>query len=144
MSSMAQDAIEMGIDPIIAPDGRTWCESSYNQSATSRELWGNLQDGCRNISYSDYHVINDDESEYEIGDIVKLNSSDVLMTIKSIDNDILTCRWFDKNGILRCSTFNILEINIVKKTKEKQQEIHSTPEQSLPSIDDYDEDTLPF
>lgn len=66
-----------------------------------------------------YNEVNTDnlDVEFDIGDIVKLNSSDVLMTIKSIDDDMLTCRWFDKNDTLRSSTFNILEINIVEKTQ---------------------------
>ena len=96
---------------------------------------------------------NDEEDEYDsnnldvefnIGDTVNLNSSDVLMTIKSIDGDMLTCRWFDKNDILQNSTFNILEISMVEKIQEKQQSVvYSAPKQSLPTID-IDEDEIPF
>lgn len=54
---------------------------------------------------------------FDIGDIVKLNSSDVLMTIKSIDNDILECRWFDKNDNIQSEKFNIVEVNLVDKVE---------------------------
>jgi len=57
------------------------------------------------------------EVEFHIGDIVKLNSSDVLMTIKSIDNDILECRWFDKNDNIQNEKFNTIEISLVDKVE---------------------------
>lgn len=83
------------------------------------------------------------DAEFDIGDTVNLNSSDVLMTIQSIDDDILTCRWFDKNDILQNSTFNILEISIVEKIEEKQQQAYSALKQSIQIID-IDEDEIPF
>lgn len=84
--------------------------------------------------YEDMEENDNLEVEFDIGDTVKLNSSDVLLTIKSIDDDILTCRWFDKNDILQSNTFNILEISLVEKIQAKQ---------SVPIID-IDEDEIPF
>ncbi len=102
--------------------------------------------GFSNDSYNDKQndYNNEDDSnnldvEFNIGDTVSLNSSDVLMTIQSINNDILSCRWFDKNDILQNSTFNISEINI----KEKQQQVYLTTNQSVSTID-VDEDEIPF
>ena len=68
MGSMAQDAIDFGLDPVVGPDGREWCDSSYGQSSTSREIWGNLKGECgggyngrSETSYSD------DNADYEAG-----------------------------------------------------------------------------
>lgn len=106
--------------------------------------------GFSDDSYNDEEdeYDNEDDSnnidvEFDIGDTVNLNSSDVLMTIKSIDDDMLTCRWFDKNDTLQSSTFNILEIIIVEKIQEKQQQVYSAPKQSVLTID-IDEDEIPF
>ena len=119
-------------------------------------MGGHDEDGLPNFMSKPGFIddsYNDEEDEYDsnnldvefnIGDTVNLNSSDVLMTIKSIDGDMLTCRWFDKNDILQNSTFNILEISMVEKIQEKQQSVvYSAPKQSLPTID-IDEDEIPF
>jgi len=66
-------------------------------------------------SYYDENNYNDLEVNFKVGDTVKLNSSDMPMTIKSIDNDMLTCRWFDKNYILQSEEFGALEINLIDK-----------------------------
>ena len=66
MSSMAQDAISYGLDPVIAPDGQEWCNSSYGQSSVSREIWGDLQSGCSTQERSDY---GDDDSYDDEGDV---------------------------------------------------------------------------
>ena len=44
MSSMAQDAVDMGLDPEIAPDGREWCDSIYGRPAINKEIWGEIDD----------------------------------------------------------------------------------------------------
>lgn len=43
MSSMAWDAMQMGLDPVMGPDGREWCESSYRRPAINREIFGNYE-----------------------------------------------------------------------------------------------------
>lgn len=56
--SMAQDAIAMGLDLTIAPDGRLWEESSYNRPAINREIWGEngyRYDPSKLDLYSDYN-----------------------------------------------------------------------------------------
>ena len=44
MSSMAQYAIDMGLDLVIAPDGREWCDSIYERPAINKEIWGENDD----------------------------------------------------------------------------------------------------
>ena len=68
-------------------------------------------------SYDNKDENDNPEVGFDTGDIVKLNSSDILMTINGIDNDMLTCRWFDKNDTLQSSIFNILEISLVDKVE---------------------------
>jgi len=87
----------------------------------------------------------DIETEYNIGNTVRLQSGSPLMTIKEINNNILTCRWFD-NSKLFSETFNESEIYL-DNDKQKistlsHQEINIQKE-SLPTID-IDEDEIPF
>ncbi|HIP26983.1 MAG TPA: DUF2158 domain-containing protein [Flavobacteriaceae bacterium] len=81
------------------------------------------------------------EVEFEVGDIVKLNSCDVLMTIKNIDKNILTCRWFDKNDNIQNDKFNVAEISLVDKIENHQDS--SGSKNSIPEIN-IDEDEIPF
>jgi len=87
----------------------------------------------------------DIETEYNIGNTVRLQSGSPLMTIKEINNNILTCRWFD-NSKLFSETFNESEIyldnNKQKISTLSHQEINIQKE-SLPTID-IDEDEIPF
>lgn len=46
---MAWDAMQMGLDPIVGPDGREWCESSYKRPAVNKEIFGD--DVCENGNY---------------------------------------------------------------------------------------------
>jgi hypothetical protein len=65
MGSMAQDAISFGLDPVVAPDGKSWCDSSYSQSDISREIWGDLQNECTgsdNRYVEDFYDIEVDNS----------------------------------------------------------------------------------
>jgi len=41
---MAMQAIEMGLDECIAPDGREWCDSIYNRPDVNKEIWGDHDD----------------------------------------------------------------------------------------------------
>jgi len=87
----------------------------------------------------------DIETEYNIGNTVRLQSGSPLMTIKEINNNILTCRWFDNNKLFS-ETFNVSEIYL-DNDKQKistlsHQEINIQKE-SLPTID-IDEDEIPF
>ncbi|HFU75827.1 MAG TPA: hypothetical protein ENK66_06220 [Arcobacter sp.] len=68
-------------------------------------------------SYDTKDENNNLEVEFNVGDIVKLNSNDVLMTIRNIDIDILECRWFDKNDNIQSEKFNVLEISLVDKVE---------------------------
>ena len=87
----------------------------------------------------------DIETEYNIGNTVRLQSGSPLMTIKEINNNILTCRWFD-NSKLFSETFNESEIylddNKQKISTLSHQEIN-IQKQSVPTID-IDEDEIPF
>ncbi len=51
MSSMAQDAIEAGLDGFIAPDGREWCDSIYRRPPVNIEIWG--EDPCENVRFNE-------------------------------------------------------------------------------------------
>ena len=44
MSSMAQDVIDMGLDLVVGPDGREWCDSIYERPAINKEIWGEGDD----------------------------------------------------------------------------------------------------
>ena len=44
MSLMAQDAIDMGLDLVVGPDGREWCDSIYERPAINKEIWGEGDD----------------------------------------------------------------------------------------------------
>lgn len=103
MSSMVWDAYEMGITSELGgvPYDRFLCDTYED-------------------NYEEEYENDNLGVEFNIGDIVKLNSSDVLMTIKSIDNDILECRWFDKNDNIQNDKFNIAEIILVNKEKNYQ------------------------
>jgi len=98
------------------------------------------------------------ENIFEVGDIVKLNSNDdIIMTIHNTYDNIIICRWFDKNYILQSAKFNQLELNIVQKIsklnqkEENEQEddnslnkiLESTKDNIIPEID-IDEDEIPF
>ena len=47
MSSMAADAIEMGMDLCVGPDGREWSESIYRRPSINREVFGDDSDNDR-------------------------------------------------------------------------------------------------
>jgi len=122
-------------------------------------MGGHDEDGLPNFmsepGFSDdsYYDSNDEEENgydnkdennnlevvFDIGDIVKLNSSDVLMTIKNIDNDMLECRWFDKNNNIQNEKFNTLEIILVNKIKNNQ----DSSDNEVVEIN-IDEDEIPF
>jgi len=50
MSSMAWDAMQMGLDPTVGPDGREWCESNYKRPAINKEIFGGNE--CESNSYN--------------------------------------------------------------------------------------------
>ena len=62
MSSMAQDAIEMGLDECVAPDGREWCDSIYERPDINKEIWGKGDD-CENFQVNKISL--DGPREYE-------------------------------------------------------------------------------
>jgi uncharacterized protein YodC (DUF2158 family) len=99
-----------------------------------------FSDGGYGNPYFNYED-NNKEIEFNIGDVVKLNSSDVLMTVKNIDNDILECRWFDKNNNIQNEIFNIKEVTLANKIEDDKNSIEN--QDIIPSIDIGNED-IPF
>tara|TARA_R110002073_G_scaffold23737_3_gene80854 strand:- start:559 stop:873 length:315 start_codon:yes stop_codon:yes gene_type:complete len=45
MTSFAQEAMEMGLDPAAGPDGREWEESIYKRPSINKEIFGESDDG---------------------------------------------------------------------------------------------------
>jgi len=87
----------------------------------------------------------DYDTEFEIGDTVRLQSGGPLMTVKEINSQILTCRWFDKNNNLQSSEFNTDEVYF----EDNQQKENSNPQESFTKENsiseiDIDEDEIPF
>lgn len=108
---MIQDAIEMGLDPVIAPDHRLWEESSCTQSALNKELWGDLQDDYK-IDTTQGETSEMEQKEFKTGSIVMLNSSNIKMTVKNNRGlfDSFICRWFDNQNNLKTGEFNSWEL----------------------------------
>lgn len=40
MTSMAWEAMQMGLDPVCGPDGRLWEESLYKRPEANKDIWG--------------------------------------------------------------------------------------------------------
>ncbi len=51
-----------------------------------------------------------DDTQYDIGDTVRLKSGGTLMTIKEVNMETYVCRWFDKDHQLNSSEFHKYEI----------------------------------
>jgi len=131
MASMAQEAMEMGLDPEIAPDGLPWCMSACGQSDASREIWGDLKSDCDNTVS---HIIEGcDMTEFKIGDVVQLLSGGPNMTVCMVNGDEVSCRWF--NG----KTLNSALFNVNELKKEPMNQIHEdnppTPEIEIDDTD---------
>lgn len=75
----------------------------------------------------------DEDIEYEVGDIIRLNSGGPLMTIKEVNNKIITCRWFDKSDNLQNEEFNETEIVLANKVENYQNP--STSKNKIPDVD---------
>jgi len=45
--------------------------------------------------------------EFKVGDVVKLKSGGLKMTIESIDGNVVNCQWFDKDNALKYGYFNM-------------------------------------
>ena len=87
----------------------------------------------------------DIETEYNIGNTVRLQSGSPLMTIKESNNNILTCRWFDNNQ-LYSEIFNASEIyldDINQKVNTQNYQDINVKKEIVPTID-IDEDETPF
>lgn len=140
------EAMDQHIEVMEKMRKRLECDTGHSVSLDEivpdeawNEEFASWEEG--NGSYCDENDYNNFEVDFKVGDIVKLNSSDILMTIKSIDNDILTCRWFDKNDTLQSAIFNKTEIYLVNGLENNQNYIESETEISEIDID---EDEIPF
>ena len=71
--------------------------------------------GFGDYSYDDNEKDNYDTEEVnEIGDTVRLKSGGPLMTIEEVDDEVFTCRWFNKDNDLKSAQFykNEIEFDI--------------------------------
>jgi len=57
----------------------------------------------------------DPEAPFAIGDIVRLNSDRVHMTVHTVDGAKLVCRWHDDADDLLSDEFHPRELTIVRK-----------------------------
>ena len=136
MSSMVQDAYDMGLTTSLGGMPKS---SLYYDDYSSYDDENDYED------YDDEDIEESDDVKiiFEVGDIVKLNSNnDITMTIHDTHDDIIVCRWFDKNHILQSAEFNQLELNIIQKKLKLNQE-HNDSSNNIPEIN-IDEDEIPF
>lgn len=71
-----------------------------------------------NSSDEDY---DNEKNEYDIGNMVRLNSGGPLMTIEEIDDEVITCRWFDTDNNLHSSQFYKNEVKLdTENGKDKE------------------------
>lgn len=139
MSSMVQDAYDMGLTTSLGGMPKS---SLYYDDYPSYDEENDYED------YDEEYIEksnNDTEIIYEIGDVVKLNcSDDITMTINNVDNDVIMCRWFDKNHILQSANFNPIELDIIQKnSKLNQGQECNNSSNNIPKIN-IDEDEVPF
>jgi len=113
ISKYGTDGIDMEIDP----------DEAWDEEIKS---WAGRDD----VEFSSYDI----EIEYEIGDIIRLNSGGPLMTIQNINNNTFICRWFDKNNTLQSEKFNILEIKLFNQFEDNDSFIN----------EEMDENEIPF
>ena len=100
-------------------------------------------------SYSNSEYVDtydeDYNTEFKIGDTVRLQSGGPLMTVKKISNQILICRWFNNNNNLQSSRFHRNEVYF---ENHQQQEINKLQESFIKENSfleiDIDEDEIPF
>lgn len=78
--SMAADAIAMGLDMVVGPDGREWSESAYVRPRINRELWGDFDDDDDCISFHGKKISLDLDDYY--------GSDDKYQNLSNYDNKI--------------------------------------------------------
>jgi len=125
MSSMVQDAYDMGLTTSLGGMPKS------------------------SLYYDDYSSYDDEENNdvkiiFEVGDIVKLNSNDnITMTVHDAYDDMVVCRWFDKNHILQSAEFNKLELDMIQKNLQSNQEYNKSSNNTS-EIDIDEKDFSPF
>lgn len=125
MSSMVQDAYDMGITTSL---GGMPVDSLYDDG----------DDYTYNDSSDDDYT--DEEVECEVGDTVRLNSGGPLMTIKEVDDDVITCRWFNTENDLKNAQFNKDEVNFDTDDNEEISSYSCDECNWVGSEDELDED----
>lgn len=83
--SMAADAIAMGLDMVVGPDGREWSESMYARPRINKELWGDFDDDDDYIPFRRKKISLDLDGYYGNDDECQ-NSSDYDNKISIIEN----------------------------------------------------------
>ena len=103
MSSMVQDAYDMGITTSLGgmPRDSFYENDDYDSS---------------DDNYDNYD--SSDDEKYEIGNTVRLNSGGPLMTIEEIDDEVITCRWFNTENDLKSAQFYKNEVTFATDDEE--------------------------
>ena len=94
-----------------------------------------------------WHECGGEVWEYEVGNIVKLNSGSPSMSIKKIDGDIITCVWFDNRAIQSSDFYErqiCFEYRIEKNCSNKKETENIISEQNNISVVDNKKDEIPF
>jgi len=52
-----------------------------------------------------------------VGDVVRLNSDALRMTVRSVDGDKVTCRWHDAEDDLLSEDFDARELTLIKRAE---------------------------
>lgn len=55
---------------------------------------------------------------YVVGDVVRLNSGPLRMTVRRVAQQEITCRWHDETDDLLEDSFSIAELTIVRKSDQ--------------------------
>lgn len=101
--SMAADAIAMGLDLTIAPDGQEWSESIYERPRINREIWGGTDDSDmvfgkkisldRNESSSFFDCEESTNDNLIPNNILKVSNSNYYF-IKSFDEAVKFAKYY--------------------------------------------------
>lgn len=57
----------------------------------------------------------DPDAPFAIGDVARMNSDTVRMTVRRVDGDKVVCRWHDEADVLFEDDFDPRELTLVRK-----------------------------
>jgi len=87
------------------------------------------ESGFSDDSYDDNYDEEDNDNsreEHEVGDTARLKSGGPLMTIEEVDDEVVTCRWFNKENDLKSAQFYKNEIEFDTNEEDDEDDIWYT------------------